>query len=772
MGRFDASASWLAPPVERTKTSGGNWTVESFSSEIPAGAVALIGFVSGYSDGANVRMKGSTDDRKTGGLNGCVPFIVGLDASREMEWWAPYNGTKFVALGYLTSGFTGLTNALDVSQTATGSYVDLNALPSGATAAMVEIANTSMDSYYLRAKSAADDYYAQTRHTGTHWFTQVDANRIAQAKISATSVDMFVTGYFGSVAGAPTLTSVDTDNSVTAGQQNVGVVGTGLTNATFQLVQGSITSNLNVDSTSGTTAQIDIAQGNCRYGTVTVRATTVNGTADLPVALTAETGTKYVNLVSVDGTAGERITAVPDLQIGWQLRAYGAVGGLIDDVTLFDDGTFSAPPGMSFQVQVHAGVSWGAAGTQTTPTTGISIVQQPDDVVVTAGQQATFTMSAASLSGGITYQWRKNGVVIASATSTSYTTPTTVYPDDNGALYSCLASNVDGTAATRNAVLTVNAVVVPNPPAITTQPLSQTITEGNTVALSVVANYATSYQWRKNGVSISGAVASTYTTPTLTVADTGSLWDCVITGAGGSVTSAAAVITVNPAAVVPGTTATAMIARIKRQLSRKADTALEVDIFDEMIAAQETLEQEPQKPYFLRKWTTVVINGPHEYIDLLTEIPGFLRMCNYRAVQVLDPLADLEEENLAQVKLIEYNQLIEKDLGTGEEETLPTYAAMIGQRMFLRPRQVVSRTYIIYAYVRDVSLQLNATNLWLEHASNYLMGEAGMAIAQSLRDDAAMKWFAAKREQGKRQVIVMDASLDIEGHDLYMGGED
>lgn len=84
------------------------------------------------------------------------------------------------------------------------------------------------------------------------------------------------------------------------------------------------------------------------------------------------------------------------------------------------------------------------------------------------------------------------------------------------------------------------------PPSITQHPTNQEITEGDTLTLSVVATDATGYQWKKGEEVIPDATAATYTKESATTADAGS-YTCVVTGAGGSVTSNAATVTVNPA---------------------------------------------------------------------------------------------------------------------------------------------------------------------------------------------------------------------------------
>ena len=54
----------------------------------------------------------------------------------------------------------------------------------------------------------------------------------------------------------------------------------------------------------------------------------------------------------------------------------------------------------------------------------LSITTQPASQTVTAGQTATFTVTATG-TAPLSYQWQKNGAAISGATSSSYTTPAT-----------------------------------------------------------------------------------------------------------------------------------------------------------------------------------------------------------------------------------------------------------------------------------------------------------------------------------------------------------
>jgi hypothetical protein len=84
------------------------------------------------------------------------------------------------------------------------------------------------------------------------------------------------------------------------------------------------------------------------------------------------------------------------------------------------------------------------------------------------------------------------------------------------------------------------------PPTITTQPASQTVTAGQTATFSVAASGTAplSYQWQKNGSSISGATSASYTTPATATADSGSTFRVIVTNSVGSATSNNATLTV------------------------------------------------------------------------------------------------------------------------------------------------------------------------------------------------------------------------------------
>lgn len=101
---------------------------------------------------------------------------------------------------------------------------------------------------------------------------------------------------------------------------------------------------------------------------------------------------------------------------------------------------------------------------------------------------------------------------------------------------------------------------------ITGQPASATILENRSVTLKVAitTNARTvAYQWKKNGVNISGANTASYTTPKLQLADNGAKYSVEVVIAGIVKNSSEATITVNKDTVPPVVSSVAAIKREK-----------------------------------------------------------------------------------------------------------------------------------------------------------------------------------------------------------------
>jgi len=250
--------------------------------------------------------------------------------------------------------------------------------------------------------------------------------------------------------------------------------------------------------------------------------------------------------VSAGQTATFTVTATGTAPLSYQWQRNGTAIGGATAASYTTPATTASDNGDQFTVVVSnaAGsmTSNAAVLTVTSAPVAPTITTQPASQTVSAGQTATFTVTATG-TAPLSYQWQKNGTAIGAATAASYTTPATTAAD-NGDLFTVVVSNTAGSMTSNAAALTVSSVLVA--PTITRQPASQTVTAGQTATFTVTATGTAplSYQWQKNGTAIGAATAASYTTPATTAADNGNQFTVVVSNAAGSLTSNAASLTV------------------------------------------------------------------------------------------------------------------------------------------------------------------------------------------------------------------------------------
>ena len=165
------------------------------------------------------------------------------------------------------------------------------------------------------------------------------------------------------------------------------------------------------------------------------------------------------------------------------------------------------------------------------------ITSPPLDQSVNAGDPVTLRGTAIGTPLP-TYQWQKDGIAIAGATTPSLTFAATT-PGDAGR-YTLVVTNSAGTNSA-SATLTVRTA-----PVIATAPVSQTLFAGDraTLTVAVTGVPTPSLQWRKNGTAIAGATNPTLSFASAAAGDAGR-YDVVVTNLLGTVTSPPATLTVN-----------------------------------------------------------------------------------------------------------------------------------------------------------------------------------------------------------------------------------
>ncbi|MGO8675015.1 MAG: beta strand repeat-containing protein, partial [Limisphaerales bacterium] len=282
------------------------------------------------------------------------------------------------------------------------------------------------------------------------------------------------------------------------------------------------------------TVEVTNSAGSVSSAAAVLTVLTAPAVVSQPVSQTVGAGANVSFSVAASGT--------PPLSYQWQFNGANLSGATGSSLTLTSVQTANAG---SYTVEVtNSAGSVSSAAAVLTVLTAPAIVSQPVSQTVAAGANVSFSVTASG-AAPLSYQWQFNGANLSGATTGSLTL-TSVQTADAGS-YTVVVSNSFGSVTSAAAVLTLLI-----PPAIVTQPASQSVTAGANVGFSVTASGTAplSYQWQFNGANLSGATGSNFTLTSVQTPNAGN-YVVVVTNLAGSVTSAAALLTVlTPPAIV------------------------------------------------------------------------------------------------------------------------------------------------------------------------------------------------------------------------------
>ncbi|GIV55043.1 MAG: hypothetical protein KatS3mg039_1561 [Candidatus Kapaibacterium sp.] len=279
----------------------------------------------------------------------------------------------------------------------------------------------------------------------------------------------------------------------------------------------------------------------------TISSTTQNLTVASPPSITAHPQ----NAAVCEGATVNFSVTATGSNLSYQWRRNGTNLSGATQATLTLSGVTTAQAG-SYDCVVSG--SCGQPLTSNTATLTINpqttITAHPQSATVCQGASITFSVTATGTN--LRYQWKKGTQDIAGATAASYSIASVALADTG--LYACTVSGDCGSPTSNQAQLQVAI-----PPAITTQPQSQTLCEGQALTLSVATSRAIAnlYQWKKDGAPlndggrIQGTRTATLRITDLSSNDAGS-YAVEITNAicQGSTTSNPAAVTVNAKPVI------------------------------------------------------------------------------------------------------------------------------------------------------------------------------------------------------------------------------
>ena len=366
--------------------------------------------------------------------------------------------------------------------------------------------------------------------------------------------NVIVKNVVGSVTSASAALTLNTPVRITTqpvgggvnpgASRTVNVVATGTAPLTYQwrrngtAVAGGTRSSYTIAPAQESNVGIyDVLVGNV-VGTVT------SGTASVTLNAAPSIGTQPANLVVNPGKAAVfSVVAGGTAPLSYQWRRNGVNLKGATGATYTIGAAQTASAGTYDVVVKNVAGSVTSAGATLAVNAPVTIATQPTGLAVNPGAEAVFRVTANG-TGPLTYQWRKGGVAIAGGTGSSYTLRA-VQGSDAGS-YDVVVGNPVGNVVSSVARLSVNAV-----PAITVQPLGGVLNLGVAKTFSVTATGTAplGYQWRKNGTAIAGATAASYALGAAQ-ASSGGTYDVVVSNVAGSVTSAAALVSVNAPPVI------------------------------------------------------------------------------------------------------------------------------------------------------------------------------------------------------------------------------
>lgn len=158
------------------------------------------------------------------------------------------------------------------------------------------------------------------------------------------------------------------------------------------------------------------------------------------------------------------------------------------------------------------------------------ITVQPADTLTAENKSISFSISAAGLN--LKYKWVRNGKDTLASTGNTVTLTNVTSPDSGDSIW-CVVSNEAGSV--RSSTARIHVLRLPD---ITTEPVDQSVLEGDSAHFSLLAAGAPplTYKWFRDGIQI-GISSPRLDLPPVSITDSNSQFFCVVTNSHGSDTS-------------------------------------------------------------------------------------------------------------------------------------------------------------------------------------------------------------------------------------------
>jgi hypothetical protein len=205
------------------------------------------------------------------------------------------------------------------------------------------------------------------------------------------------------------------------------------------------------------------------------------------------------------------------------------------------------------------------------------------------------------------------------------------------------------------------------------------------------------------------------------------------------------------------------VAIIHQQMGFRSD--LSNVIITHMKLAQQQLELEPSKPWFLVSENMSTSTTPAE---ARVGVPSNMVEEYDDAALFYVPSEGDDEGKHIELKKDEYDVLVKnyKDSDSGE----PKAYALRGGYFILFPTPDDEYDLLINIYAQDTLLDSNTENKWLKHAPLVIIGKTLKMIATAPRDQVAKTTGQEWEREGRLALLAAEETRQLANQELQIGG--
>ena len=475
---FLSSGEWVNFPLSRVETHSFRISYDAtpLSSDVDAVTGLSSGPASEYTDLAAIirfNLKGAIDARNgsTYSAISVIPYVAGATYHFTMDInISTHTYNAYVMLGSVRAPI-GVNLAFRTEQASITSLNNLGVMTTRGSHSICQVAassdsapaiTTQPASVSIKAGQNASFYVASTGTAPMNYQWNKNGLPISEATSST-----YTTSLTAADDDAKFNVVVSNDaGSTTSNTATVTVTAVSLPTGCLSSSGTWINASLGQTQSGGFRTSFDATPSTANMDGVTGLSTEVpSAYQSLAVAvrfntsgnIDARNGARFTANQAIPYSAGLTYHFILDVNVPTHTyNAYVVIGSM--QLTI---GTH-----LAFRTQQAHATSLGylgaltATGKHTVCNLGVStaadsapvITSQPASITVPVGRTANFSVSAYGV--GLTYRWKKNGVLINGATSSTFAAPLASL-SDNGTQFSVIVSNAAGSVSSTSATLTV-----------------------------------------------------------------------------------------------------------------------------------------------------------------------------------------------------------------------------------------------------------------------------------------------------------------------------